>query len=103
MHRNQRQSKQECHRCVRVPSYTSLSPLPPPWLPCETFWSATTTLERKGGTSPFFPSRFSRRPQIRYLHPPNRSIRVRKQRVFTLILTFLPNNLLLLSLFLQSF
>ena len=61
------------------------------------------TDEQKTSTSPFLPSRFPRDFQIRNLHPPDRSIRIREQRIFIFILVFFLGGLLLLSLFLESF
>ena len=58
---------------------------------------------RKTSTLPFLPSWFSRDFQIRNLHPPDRSIRIREQRIFIFILVFLLDGLLLLPLFLESF
>lgn len=91
------------HLSDHRPSYTSLSPLPTPWLPCVSRLGSTTTAKTLIGTPPFFPSRFSRGTQIRYLYPPNRSIRIREQRILVLVFIFLVYDLLLLPLFLESF
>ena len=61
------------------------------------------TDEQKTSTSPFLPSRFPRDFQIRNLHPPDRSIRIREQRIFIFFLVFFLDGLLLLSLVLESF
>jgi len=99
----QRQSKRVGLPVVCAPSYTSLSPLLSPWLPCEQFRFNNGALYGRGnGISPFFPGRFSRGVQIRNLHPPNCPIWVGNQRILILILIPL-NDFLLLSLFLESF